>query len=181
MDDLSQKQAFALLVRPRPKPCNALIVMNALNHQFQVIYCITYVAPLHMSAATRASPRRSRDDPAVIRARIRTVSISTTLCSVMTFILIHSLRSGPVLETLHLMGYWPLDPKPVAKATALTALLFAAPLYESFLIDGGYKDWASFRPLKEVWQEWPSWRNLVAVRSTPLASYFWYSLLTGAG
>lgn len=61
------------------------------------------------------------------------------------------------------MGYWPVGLVPTLKAFFLTALLFAAPLYETLLVDGGWQDWGRLQPLKDLWKEWPMWRNYVAV------------------
>lgn len=63
------------------------------------------------------------------------------------------------------MGYWPVGLVPTSKALLLTMLLFAAPLYEALWLDGVWQDWARLQPLKELWKEWPQWRNYVAVGS----------------
>ncbi|KAI9147916.1 hypothetical protein HJFPF1_11734 [Paramyrothecium foliicola] len=136
---LSQNQAFGLLVA----------------------YCLIYVLPLYASAATRPSPTRSRDAPEAIRARIRAVSSSTAVCSIITLLLLHSLEVSP-LSPLHLMGYWPIGLIPSTKALFLTALLFAGPLFECLVIDGEWQEWVRLQPLKHVWSDWPTWRNMVA-------------------
>lgn len=120
--------------------------------------------PLHIYPPARASPNRSRDDPAAIRARIRAVSVSTTACSVLTLVLlsVHPAAASP----WRLMGYWPLGLVEAAWALFLTALLFAAPLYERLVVDGAWEDWMRLEPLSAVWSDWPSWRNLVAVSDT---------------
>ena len=117
--------------------------------------------PLHLFPGAKASPFRSRDDPASIRARIRAVSLSTGACSLATFILLsaHPAASSP----LRLMGYWPIGLIEAARSLLLTALLFAAPLYETLVIDGGWSPWLRLQPLGAIWSNWPSWRNLVAV------------------
>jgi prenyl protein peptidase len=61
------------------------------------------------------------------------------------------------------MGYWPPGITDAARALWLTALLFAAPLYESLVIDGAVHQWRTLEPLKELWVDWPTWRNMVAV------------------
>ncbi|PHH59651.1 hypothetical protein CDD81_2774 [Ophiocordyceps australis] len=125
-----------------------------------VIYCLIYVLPLYAWSATRPSPRRSRDAPDSIRARIRAVSASTFACSLTTFFILHCthLPSSP----LRRMGYWPLGLFETVNALFLTALLFAAPIYESLLIDGWWRGWVRLEPLRHLWAHWPTWRNLVA-------------------
>ena len=135
------------------------------NRPHQALYCLIYVLPLYASRSTRPSSTRSRDDPDAIRARIRAVSSSTAACSLATFIFITAL-GPPSVDQWHLMGLWPVGLLPAAKALLLTALLFAAPLYESLFLDGNWKDFRTTRRLREVWTDMPLWRNLVAVSIT---------------
>ncbi|TFA97935.1 hypothetical protein CCMA1212_010332 [Trichoderma ghanense] len=132
-------------------------------------YTLVYVLPLYASPQTRASPGRSRDAPEAIRARIFAVSLSTTACSLATLLLLPHVcdsaagTAATSCSPLHLMGYWPIGLTEALKSCLLTALLFAAPLYESLVIDGGWREWVSgFQPLRDIWAEWPAWRNLVA-------------------
>jgi prenyl protein peptidase len=70
------------------------------------------------------------------------------------------------------MGYWPVGLAETLKSCLLTGLLFAAPLYEALVIDGGWREWISgFQPLRDIWAEWPAWRNLVAVSCVPFEHY----------
>ncbi|PHH77590.1 hypothetical protein CDD82_3452 [Ophiocordyceps australis] len=127
---------------------------------FMVIYCLIYLLPLYALPATRPSPIRSRDAPDSIRARIRAVSASTLICSLTTFFILRhtDLPSSPLRH----MGYWPVGLSETANVLLLTALLFSAPIYESLLIDGWWRDWVRLDPLGSLWTHWPTWRNLVA-------------------
>ncbi|EGR44294.1 CaaX-protease [Trichoderma reesei QM6a] len=130
-------------------------------------YTLVYVLPLYASPQTRASPGRSRDAPEAIRARITAVSLSTTACSLATLLLLPHVCDATAAATscspLRLMGYWPVGLAETLKSCLLTGLLFAAPLYEALVIDGGWREWISgFQPLRDIWAEWPAWRNLVA-------------------
>ncbi|CAF3454372.1 hypothetical protein SNK03_002981 [Fusarium graminearum] len=127
-----------------------------------VVYCLIYVIPLYFSAATRPSPTRSRDAPEAIRARIFAVSLSTALCSLITLYLLSSHGAVAVREPLHFMGYWPPGLIDAARVLWLTALLFAGPLYESLVIDGTAHQWLRLEPLRDLWTDWPTWRNMVA-------------------
>ncbi|KAJ6441691.1 CaaX-protease [Purpureocillium lavendulum] len=128
-------------------------------------------------AFTRALANRKDpllDAPEAIRARIRSVSLSTAACSLTTlFILLHFVANpstalpsetslGLVTHALRLMGYWPVGHIEALNALSLTALLFAGPLYECLLIDGLWIQWRRLQPLSHLWTEWPAWRNLVA-------------------
>lgn len=92
--------------------------------------------------------------------------VSTTAASAATFTLLslHTAAASP----WHLMGYWPVGVPETTSALALTVLLFAAPLYERLFIDGAWEEWVRLQPLTAVWNQWPSWRNLVAVSCTVL-------------
>lgn len=62
------------------------------------------------------------------------------------------------------MGYWPLGLMETLKTCFLTGVLFAAPLYECLVVDGVWREWVDgLEPLRQVWAEWPAWRNYVAV------------------
>lgn len=132
----------------------------------KVAYSIIYVLPLYGSDATRPSPTRSRDDPAAIRARVRAVTLSTTACSLFTFLFLWYLPQQK--PALYVMGYWPVRLAESARALLLTATLFAGPLYESLIIDGGWR-YVGSRPL-DIWNSWPDWRNIIAV-SGPAAAH----------
>jgi hypothetical protein len=140
-------------------------IIDYTNSYSKVVYCLVYVIPLYFSTATRPSPTRSRDAPEAIRARILVVSLSTAVCSLVTLYLLSSHGAVAVREPLHFMGYWPLGLVDAARALGLTALLFAGPLYESLVIDGAAHQWLRLEPLRDLWTDWPTWRNLVAVRA----------------
>ncbi|KAI8717932.1 hypothetical protein NCS52_00870600 [Fusarium sp. LHS14.1] len=127
-----------------------------------VVYCLVYVIPLYFSAATRPSPTRSRDAPEAIRARIFVVSLSTAICSLVTLYLLSSHAAIAIPNPLHFMGYWPVGLVDAARALWLTALLFAGPLYESLFVDGAARQWLHLQPLRDLWTDWPTWRNMVA-------------------
>ena len=51
----------------------------------------------------------------------------------------------------------------VVRGLWLTGLLFAGPLFGYFVVEKGWEEWVRLGPVKEVWGEWTSWRNIVAV------------------
>lgn len=128
----------------------------------KIIYCIIYVLPLYASSTTRAAAGRPRDAPEAIRARIRSVTFSTTLCSLVTFVIISN-SSLSNNSPLHLMGYWPLGMVEACKSLLLTCLLFSGPLYENLLVEGNWRCWLSLEPLQQLWFDWAVWRNMMAV------------------
>lgn len=67
------------------------------------------------------------------------------------------------MESLRLLGYWPIAPLAIAKSFGLTALLFAGPLFEKAIVEGGWREWIRGRHLTETFGSWIGWRNYVAV------------------
>ncbi|EEY22521.1 CAAX prenyl protease [Verticillium alfalfae VaMs.102] len=128
-------------------------------------YTLAYVSPLYASSDTRPSPELLRNDPRVIRARIKSVLCSTALCSFCTFIILHR-NYALAIDPLHAMGYWPLGVTEAASSVLLTAILFSAPLFETLVLDGAWKDLVSTRTIIDVWQSWTTWRNIVIGPST---------------
>ncbi|RCI10911.1 hypothetical protein L249_5398, partial [Ophiocordyceps polyrhachis-furcata BCC 54312] len=140
-----------------------------------LLYCGIYVLPLHCLSSTSLLPSRSRDDPRLIRARVRAVSLSTVACSLITYFILRraslttgtiphngSVSSTTISRCLHFMGFWPPGLLETFQASLLTALLFAGPIYERLLVDGLWRQWLQLIPLKLLWEDWPTWRNIIA-------------------
>lgn len=145
---------------PRSSPGHHPLTLTSI---FKLLYTLLYVLPLYASERTRPSQILSRDSPLVIRARITSVTISTGVCSALTFFILTTRSSDESSSPLRVMGYWPLGILDALRSLLLVALLFAAPLYECLVVDGSWRDWTTLQPLHNVWHEWTSWRNLVVV------------------
>lgn len=65
-------------------------------------------------------------------------------------------------ETLHLLGWWPMDPLDVARTVMLCAVLFIGPLFEASYVEGKGVDWIRGTYIVETFSSWTGWRNLVA-------------------
>ncbi|KAK1751649.1 hypothetical protein QBC47DRAFT_72933 [Echria macrotheca] len=127
-----------------------------------VLYALAYFLPFYASSTTRPSPTLSRDAPSVIRARIRSVTLTCVLCTLSTFAILSTTAGAPPPTILHLTGIWPAAVVDALRALLLTALLFAGPLFHALVVESGYRPSAWTAALAEVWTEWPAWRNLVA-------------------
>ncbi|MCJ1390725.1 hypothetical protein MMC18_003586 [Xylographa bjoerkii] len=125
-------------------------------------YTTLYVLPFYVSSLTRPSPDLPRDSPTVIRARVRSVTLSCALCSVITICILSFYAHLPRLQILKLLGWYPIDIAGTAKPLLLTALLFAGPLFEKGVVEGRWKEWIRGRRLYECLDSWPGWRNYVA-------------------
>jgi prenyl protein peptidase len=64
---------------------------------------------------------------------------------------------------LHLMGLYPVGMQESWNTLRLTATLFAAPLYEALLVEGGLRRWFKPRFMRDLWTDMRTWRNIVAV------------------
>lgn len=133
----------------------------------QVLYTLLYVIPFYLSPKTRPSPTLSRDAPPVIRARIASVTLTCAAASLATLAVLTRVGALGLGAALHALGYWPLGLPEALRALLLTALLFLGPLFESLVVEGGWRDWLTLEPVKEVWREITSWRNIVAVGLAP--------------
>ncbi|CAG8902059.1 unnamed protein product [Penicillium egyptiacum] len=128
-----------------------------------VILTLLYVVPFYLSPTTRPSPTLSRDAPSVIRARIRAVTGSCIVSSVLVLWLIVEEDNSSLSAGLRLLGWWPVGVLETLRSLSLTAILFMGPLFERGIVEGEWKFW--FRPskLSESLGGWIGWRNYVAV------------------
>ncbi|KAF2965768.1 hypothetical protein GQX73_g7796 [Xylaria multiplex] len=143
--------------QPKPPPPISTGTAAALL----VIYTLIYVVPFYLSATTRPSKTLSRDAPSVIQARIRSVSLTCVVCSVITFVILTSRGHATNGDALHSMGYWPLGLAEAGRSLLLTAILFSGPLYEHLLVDGGWRQLFTLYPISRL-SEWIYWRNIIA-------------------
>ena len=128
-----------------------------------MIYTCLYVLPFYLSPTTRPSRTLSRDAPTVTRARVASVSLTCAVCSAITLLILTSRARATYAEALHSMGWWPVGLAETVRSLLLTAALFAGPLYESLVVHQGWRDWARLEPVRELFGEWTTWRNIVAV------------------
>lgn len=69
-----------------------------------------------------------------------------------------------ILETLRLLGWYPISIPEIGRALLLTGILFAGPLFERGLAESGWRDWIRGQRLYETLSSWIGWRNFIAVR-----------------
>lgn len=126
-------------------------------------YALLYFLPFYLSPLTRPSPTLSRDAPSVIRSRIRSVLISCIVCLLTTSLILTHFSFTP-LDTLHLLGLYPVAILPTLNSLLLTALLFLGPLFSTLYLSRSYTLFLSFppAPLVEIWTDYPTYRNLLA-------------------
>jgi prenyl protein peptidase len=138
-----------------------------------VAYTLVYVVPFYLSSTTRPSSTLTRDAPSVIRARIRSVTVSCIVCSISSFLVVRAAAASDGAQissswaALHHLGYFPVGFAETVNTLMLTAALFMGPLFEAGIVEGRWKDWVRLRDV-DVLSSWPGWRNLVAVSYTQL-------------
>ncbi|KAI1334188.1 CaaX protease [Xylariaceae sp. FL0016] len=150
------------LTKEQPKPPPPITTGTAAV--LLVVYTLLYVVPFYLSPTTRPSRTLSRDAPTVIRARVASVSLTCAVCSLITFLILTTSSPGGATtsQALHSLGYWPLGLVDAVRCLALTAVLFAGPLFETLIVHGAWRHWLSLAPVSVLFAEWTVWRNIVA-------------------
>jgi len=81
----------------------------------------------------------------------------------LTVYVLHQAGHVPPAGILQLLGVWPVSLLDTARTMLLVAILFAGPLFERGIVDGGLKDWIVCRGLYETLSSWVGYRNYVVV------------------
>ena len=113
-----------------------------------LLFTAFFVAPFYLSPTLRATPLASRDAPAVIKARVRAVGLSCVASTVVTVYVLVSYGHSTPRDVLRLLAIWPINLIDCAKTLALLLILFVGPLYETILVDSGWRQW-NLATLKE--------------------------------
>ncbi|PYH49668.1 CAAX prenyl protease RCE1 [Aspergillus saccharolyticus JOP 1030-1] len=129
---------------------------------FSVLLTLLYVIPFYVNATTRPSPTLSRDAPSVIRARIRSVTLSCIVSTLIVAWLIIGKDDGSLTEALKLLGWWPVSFTDIFRSLILTAILFAGPLFERGIAEGEWREWVHGSRITASLRSWIGWRNYVA-------------------
>ncbi|KAJ5612339.1 hypothetical protein N7510_005533 [Penicillium lagena] len=127
-----------------------------------ILLTCVYVAPFYLSPATRPSPSLSRDAPSVIRARIRAVTASCFVSSVVVLWIIVEEGNSSFGAALSALGWWPIDLGDIIRCVLLTAILFLGPLFERGVVEGEWRSWFRRAKFSESLGGWIGWRNYVA-------------------
>ncbi|KAK8179371.1 prenyl protein protease [Phyllosticta citribraziliensis] len=140
-----------------------------------VLFTVIYVVPFYLSKTTRPSQTLHRDAPSVIRARIRAVTSSCIVSTLITLYVLFHHGHATLPEALHYLGWWPISVPDIFKTILLLCVLFAGPLFEYGVVDGEWRNWIKGRHVNETLSSWIGWRNFVAGPTTE--ELVWRSLL----
>ena len=93
------------------------------------------------------------------------MSLTCFVCSVTTLWVLCRVAKATAHDAAHTLGYWPVGLTETASSLLLTAVLFLGPLFEYLIVEAGWREWSTLAPVKELFNEWTTWRNIVAVSS----------------
>jgi prenyl protein peptidase len=69
------------------------------------------------------------------------------------------------MNTMFLLGLWPVSLLDTVRTMLLVTTLFAGPLFEQGIVDGAFVDWIRLRGVYESLSSWIGYRNYVVVCS----------------
>ncbi|KAJ7480743.1 hypothetical protein FB451DRAFT_1394813 [Mycena latifolia] len=141
------------------------------SHLLAFLFSSSYVGSLYLAKnarirftapdASQGVQPGSRDDPAVIRARLTVVTIASAFtCGAVYFLVSQSASTQPLLKTLEVLGVrWPVT----MLSYLQTPLLFLGPLYASFLASAlpGQANFSLKHNVIDVFCTWIGFRNYV--------------------
>ena len=99
-------------------------------------------------------------------------------CALVTIFVINENAHPSRPEIFHLLGWFPIGLADTLNPLLLTMLLFSGPLFERTIVESGWKQWITGKPLIKTLSSWIGWRNFVAVGSPNLREPH-YLLLQG--
>ena len=135
-----------------------------LANLFSVIYTSSYVGILYLSHLTRPQPGLARDTPFVIRARIRAVTVVTTIALINSALVTYFYSPHKTyLDVAAFLGIYVKLPLTldILRCLLLTATLFLGPLVRRLWLEDGLGELQG--DVGKMFTTWIGWRNYVAV------------------
>lgn len=126
-----------------------------------LLFTALYVAPFYLSPTLRSVSLASRDSPSVIRARVRSVTLTCAACAVINVYILAFYGHATLHDVLRLWGVWPISLIDIAKLVGLVAVLFVGPLFKSLIAEGEWRDITPSIIKAELIDSWVGYRNIV--------------------
>ncbi|KAL1306587.1 hypothetical protein AAFC00_005271 [Neodothiora populina] len=127
-----------------------------------VLYTVFYIAPFYISPTLRSTSLSNRNNPAVIKARIRAVGLTCLLCTAINVLVLVGSSGATAYDVLRMLGIYPIHLVDVAKCLLLVAVLFVGPLFEVGIAESQWRYWYQWRYIKEtIYDDWQGWRNIL--------------------
>ncbi|ORY86254.1 hypothetical protein BCR37DRAFT_343936 [Protomyces lactucae-debilis] len=139
------------------------IISLELAASLSVAYTLLYVAVLYLHPSSRPTRLISKDHPTVIKTRIAAVSFASAVCAACTVYIGMGAHDSLVSAAKRILGLT-MKPQEVVWSLALTATLFAGPLFEYFVADRGWMDFP--RDIVHGLFAWTGVRNYIAGPAT---------------
>lgn len=144
---------------PKPAFVPLKIISTELATTLSFVCTLLYVAVLYLHPSARPTKFISKDNPRVIKSRIVLVTIACLAAGYITVSLGKAEHDSWYGAAVRILGLR-LRVRDVLSSFALTATLFAAPLYESLVAEGGL--FTIYQDVTYPLKSWVGFRNLVA-------------------
>lgn len=103
------------------------------------------------------------------------MTLSCLVSAAVTIYILHQQASLQLLQILKLFGWYPVSLLDTLKVVVLVAILFAGPLFESCIAEGGWRDWIRFDGVYQTMTSYVGWRNYIVGPFTE--ELIWRSLI----
>ena len=120
-----------------------------------------YVAPFYLSPTLRSVSIASRDSPSVIRARVRSVTLTCIACAVVNVYILAVIGHATPRDVLSLWGVWPINFVDILKLLGLVAVLFVGPLFKTLVAEGEWRNVTPSTIKTELFDSWIGYRNII--------------------
>ncbi|EME85776.1 uncharacterized protein MYCFIDRAFT_88452 [Pseudocercospora fijiensis CIRAD86] len=128
---------------------------------FGLLFTLIFIAPFYLSPTLRTSSLQSRDAPTVIKARIRAVALSCLASTLVAVYVLVVYGHATARDVFRLLAVWPVNLVDCLRVLALVAVLFVAPLYETVIVDRGWREWRPRAVKERFFDSLPGLRNNV--------------------
>lgn len=127
-----------------------------------LVYTLLYIAPFYLSPTLRSTSLANRNNPSVIKARIRAVGLTCLASTAITVVVLATQGRCTLRDLLRLFGLYPVHSVDIAKCLLLVSILFIGPLFEAAIVEGEWRAWLTWNHYKDhVYDDLRGWRNYV--------------------
>jgi prenyl protein peptidase len=152
---------------PSPESPRLISPTTALLSAF--LFTALYVAPFYLSPTLRSVSLAARDSPSVIRARVRSVTLTCLACALLNISLLAFHAHATPRDVLRLWGLYPISLPDIVKLLALVSVLFIGPLFKTLIVEGEYRFLTPSNLKTSLFSSWIAYRNLIIA---PLSEEF---------
>lgn len=140
-------------------PVPVRLISAELASTLSGLCTLIYVAVLYLHPSARPTRRITKDHPSVIKSRITLVTLASLLTACVTVYIGKPEHDSWPSAAVRILGLR-FNLRNVLSSLALTCMLFAGPLFEYFVADGGLT--SVHRDVASTISSWVGIRNFVA-------------------